>query len=83
MSEAVCAPRPGVLERRAVYTDTQTWSGQVHPLQALRQYQEKMGIRAKLIADRNRYISVLAIEQRKVTRWRNYLDPVAVLGALG
>jgi len=31
----------------------------------------------------NRYISVLTIEQRKVTRWRDYLDPVAVFDALG
>jgi ketosteroid isomerase-like protein len=31
----------------------------------------------------NRYISVLTIEERKVTRWRDYLDPVAVFDALG
>jgi ketosteroid isomerase-like protein len=31
----------------------------------------------------NRYISVLTIEDRKVTRWRDYLDPVAVFDALG
>jgi uncharacterized protein len=31
----------------------------------------------------NRYISVLTIEHRRVTRWRDYLDPVAVFDALG
>jgi uncharacterized protein len=31
----------------------------------------------------NRYISVLTIENRKVTRWRDYLDPIAVFDALG
>jgi len=31
----------------------------------------------------NRYISVLTIEHREVTRWRDYLDPVAVFDALG
>lgn len=32
-----------------VYTDNETWHGQVHPHQALRQYRERMGIPAKLI----------------------------------
>jgi 60 kDa SS-A/Ro ribonucleoprotein len=32
-----------------VYTDSETWFGQIHPMQALRQYREKLGIRAKLI----------------------------------
>jgi len=31
----------------------------------------------------NRYISVLTITHRKVTHWRDYLDPVAVFDALG
>lgn len=31
----------------------------------------------------NRYVSVLTIVNRKVTRWRDYLDPVAVFHALG
>jgi ketosteroid isomerase-like protein len=31
----------------------------------------------------NRYISVLTITDRKVSRWRDYLDPVAVFNALG
>lgn len=31
----------------------------------------------------NRYISVLTISDRKVSRWRDYLDPVAVFDALG
>ena len=32
-----------------VYTDSETWFGQIHPVQALRQYREKTGIPAKLI----------------------------------
>jgi 60 kDa SS-A/Ro ribonucleoprotein len=32
-----------------VYTDSETWAGKVHPVQALRQYREKMGIDARLI----------------------------------
>ena len=31
----------------------------------------------------NRYISVLTIADRKVRRWRDYLDPVAVFDAIG
>jgi ketosteroid isomerase-like protein len=31
----------------------------------------------------NRYISVLTIVDRKVTRWRDYLDPIAVFDAIG
>ena len=32
-----------------VYTDNQTWAGQIHPHQALQKYRQKMGIPAKLI----------------------------------
>jgi 60 kDa SS-A/Ro ribonucleoprotein len=32
-----------------VYTDSETWFGQTHPVQALAQYREKMGIPAKLV----------------------------------
>jgi uncharacterized protein len=31
----------------------------------------------------NRYISVLTIVDRNVTRWRDYLDPIAVFEAVG
>jgi len=31
----------------------------------------------------NRYISVLTITDRKIRRWRDYLDPVAVFDAIG
>ncbi len=31
----------------------------------------------------NRYVSVLTIPERKVTRWRDYLDPIAVFDAVG
>jgi len=33
----------------AVYTESETWAGPVQPVQALRQYRERMGIPAKLI----------------------------------
>lgn len=32
-----------------VYTDNETWAGQMHPHQALRQYRERTGIDAKLV----------------------------------
>jgi 60 kDa SS-A/Ro ribonucleoprotein len=32
-----------------VYTDSETWYGKVHPVQALREYRERTGIPAKLI----------------------------------
>ena len=31
----------------------------------------------------NRFVSVVTIKNRKVTHWRDYLDPVAVFDALG
>jgi 60 kDa SS-A/Ro ribonucleoprotein len=32
-----------------VYTDSETWAGDIHPTQALRAYRERMGIAAKLV----------------------------------
>ena len=32
-----------------VYTDSETWFGAVHPVQALRQYRERMRIPARLV----------------------------------
>lgn len=32
-----------------VYTDSETWAGEIHPCQALQQYRQKFGIPAKLI----------------------------------
>jgi len=32
-----------------VYTDSETWAGQIHPVQALATYRQKMGIGAKLV----------------------------------
>ena len=32
-----------------VYTDCETWAGNIHPYQALQQYRNKMGINAKLV----------------------------------
>lgn len=32
-----------------VYTDNETWAGEVHPAQALREYRERTGIPAKLV----------------------------------
>ena len=31
----------------------------------------------------NRFVSVITIKERKVTHWRDYLDPVAVFNAIG
>jgi ketosteroid isomerase-like protein len=31
----------------------------------------------------NRFVSIITIEDRKVTRWRDYLDPIAVFDAAG
>ena len=31
----------------------------------------------------NHFVSVITIEDRKVTHWRDYLDPVAVFNAIG
>lgn len=51
-----CAlPMLYALERRlsvdafVVYTDSETWAGAIHPVQALRQYREQTGIAAKLV----------------------------------
>jgi 60 kDa SS-A/Ro ribonucleoprotein len=33
----------------AVYTDSETWAGDIHPVQALRDYRQRTGIGAKLI----------------------------------
>ena len=32
-----------------VYTDSETWAGPVHPVQALRRYRERTGIAARLV----------------------------------
>jgi 60 kDa SS-A/Ro ribonucleoprotein len=32
-----------------VYTDSETWAGRIHPVQALRQYRERTGIAARLV----------------------------------
>ncbi len=32
-----------------IYTDSETWAGAIHPVQALRQYREQTGIAAKLV----------------------------------
>jgi 60 kDa SS-A/Ro ribonucleoprotein len=51
-----CAlPMLWALEKRVkadvfvVYTDSETWYGDVHPAQALQQYRERTGIAAKLV----------------------------------
>ena len=36
-------------EGDAVYTDSETWAGKIHPKQALDQYRQKMGIPAKVV----------------------------------
>jgi len=37
------------VETFVIYTDSETWFGKIHPVQALRDYREKMGIPARLI----------------------------------
>ena len=32
-----------------IYTDNETWHGEIHPAQALRQYRDRMGIPARLV----------------------------------
>ena len=32
-----------------IYTDSETWFGDIHPVQALREYRERMGIAARLV----------------------------------
>jgi 60 kDa SS-A/Ro ribonucleoprotein len=32
-----------------VYTDSETWAGDIHPMQALQRYRQRMGIPAKLV----------------------------------
>ena len=32
-----------------IYTDSETWAGNIHPAQALRQYRQRMGIPARLV----------------------------------
>ena len=32
-----------------IYTDSETWAGDVHPAQALREYREQSGIEAQLV----------------------------------
>ena len=32
-----------------IYTDSETWAGKIHPVQALREYRQKSGIAAKLV----------------------------------
>ena len=32
-----------------VYTDSETWAGKIHPVQALREYRRRTGIAAKLV----------------------------------
>ncbi|HEX4610875.1 MAG TPA: hypothetical protein VH092_21980, partial [Urbifossiella sp.] len=56
MGPTDCAlPMLYALERKVeadvfvVYTDSETWHGEIHPVQALRQYRERTGIPAKLV----------------------------------
>ncbi len=44
------AKRAGLkIDTFCVYTDNETWAGQIHPFQALRQYREWSGIAAKVV----------------------------------
>ncbi len=37
------------VETFIIYTDNETWTGNIHPVQALNQYRDKMGLASKLI----------------------------------
>ena len=37
------------VDQFTIYTDIETWFGKIHPMQALREYRNKMGINAKLV----------------------------------
>ncbi len=37
------------LDKIVIYTDNETWHGKVHPVQALREYRQKMGLNTSLI----------------------------------
>lgn len=41
--------RSKAVDTFVVYTDSETWAGDIHPAQALRQYRERSGIAARLI----------------------------------
>ena len=44
------ALEPGVeVDTFAVLTDSETWHGDIHPVQALRRYRERTGIPARLV----------------------------------
>jgi 60 kDa SS-A/Ro ribonucleoprotein len=47
MTEALKKKWP--IDSFVVYTDSETWYGDIHPFQALRKYRNKMGIPAKLV----------------------------------
>jgi ketosteroid isomerase-like protein len=47
------------------------------------EYASEGRVVATAAAYANRYISVLTVADRKVIRWRDYLDPIAVFEAVG
>jgi 60 kDa SS-A/Ro ribonucleoprotein len=47
MRDALKHKRP--VDVFVVYTDSETWAGDIHPVQALQQYRDRMGIPARLI----------------------------------
>jgi 60 kDa SS-A/Ro ribonucleoprotein len=47
MRDALKHKRP--VDVFVVYTDSETWAGEIHPVQALQQYRDRMGIPARLI----------------------------------
>jgi 60 kDa SS-A/Ro ribonucleoprotein len=46
----VYAQKKGIkIDTFCIYTDSETWAGDIHPFQALKEYRQKMGIPAKLV----------------------------------
>ena len=50
-----------------IYTDNETWAGQNHPMQALKEYQQKLGIPAKLISVATSSTEITIAEQSPFT----------------
>ena len=43
------ARTPTLIDTFVIYTDSETWAGDVHPVQALRDYRQASGIDARLV----------------------------------
>ena len=48
-ADALRAGAGDLVDGFVVYTDSETWAGAIHPVEALRLYRERTGIAAKLV----------------------------------